>query len=79
LPADSANIHPTAVVDPAARLGAGTRIGNPARQIGFVCVCAHRLVDDGPIGMRCPHCGASYERDASGTLRGVERDRAARR
>lgn len=34
-------------------------IGNPARQTGFVCVCAGRLtgVDGGAI---CPLCGRSY-------------------
>ena len=49
-------------------------IGNPARQIGFVCVCAHRLDD-----LTCPKCGLRYERDPSGTLRGVQSDQAARR
>ena len=53
-------------------------VGNPARQIGYVCICAHRLVGDGSQGMRCPHCGAEYERDAAGVVRGVQRDRAAR-
>lgn len=50
--------------------------GNPARQIGYVCTCAHRLRDDGGSRMRCPHCGAEYEGDATG-LRSVQRDRAA--
>jgi len=53
-------------------------VGNPARQIGYVCVCAHRLVGDGAHGMRCPQCGAEYERDAAGVVRGVQRDKAAR-
>jgi UDP-2-acetamido-3-amino-2,3-dideoxy-glucuronate N-acetyltransferase len=52
--------------------------GNPARQIGLVCVCAHRLAIEGANGLRCAHCGAEYERDATGTVRGVQHDRAAR-
>jgi UDP-2-acetamido-3-amino-2,3-dideoxy-glucuronate N-acetyltransferase len=57
----------------------GLVVGNPARLIGWVCVCAQRLKDDGQERMRCPVCDAPYERDPSGTLRGVERKQAARR
>lgn len=36
-------------------------VGNPARQIGWMCVCAHRLplsVPDSEI--RCAHCGRMF-------------------
>ena len=65
-------------------------VGNPARQIGSVCVCGHRLEGPHPDlpqegretvaeRMTCPECGTEYERDASGTLRGVDPKQAARR
>lgn len=38
-------------------------IGHPARQAGWVCVCARRLDDD----FRCPACGSRY-REAEGGL-----------
>ena len=56
----------------------GIVVGNPARLIGSVCVCAHRLVEDGPQQMKCPDCGSRYQRDASGTLSRVEQGGAAR-
>ncbi len=36
--------------------------GNPARQAGWVCVCAHRLDD----GLGCPNCGRRYRHQADG-------------
>jgi UDP-2-acetamido-3-amino-2,3-dideoxy-glucuronate N-acetyltransferase len=43
--------------------------GNPARQLGWVCACGHRLVDEAGHGMpgdadgraSCPTCGLGYE------------------
>jgi UDP-2-acetamido-3-amino-2,3-dideoxy-glucuronate N-acetyltransferase len=32
-------------------------IGNPARQVGWMCQCGERLYDD----LTCPSCGAVYE------------------
>lgn len=32
-------------------------VGNPARQIGWVCRCGAKLKEDG----RCPECGEEYE------------------
>ena len=41
-------------------------VGNPARQIGWVCVCGERLVEEaegpGSTGFRCPACGRGYDR-----------------
>ena len=37
-------------------------VGTPAKQAGWVCVCAHTL--DGAL--RCPHCGRAYRQSASG-------------
>lgn len=36
--------------------------GNPARRIGWVCRCAHRLDDD----LTCPSCGRAYARRGAG-------------
>lgn len=60
-------ILPGADVGPSAMVGAGsvvTRpvpahalvVGNPARRIGWVCVCCGRL----DAGLTCPACGAAY-------------------
>ena len=46
--------------------------GNPARQVGWVCVCAHRLDDD----LRCPECGRRYRHEADGL--GTLEDAASR-
>ena len=36
-------------------------IGNPARQIGYVCKCATRLVQENESGAyRCPECNEKY-------------------
>lgn len=32
-------------------------VGNPARQVGWVCMCGERLFDD----LTCPACGAVYQ------------------
>jgi len=37
-------------------------LGNPARQVGWVCECASRLGDD----LGCPTCGRVYERAGDG-------------
>jgi len=37
-------------------------MGNPARVVGFVCECGHRLGDDG----RCLHCGKSMDLTVTG-------------
>jgi UDP-2-acetamido-3-amino-2,3-dideoxy-glucuronate N-acetyltransferase len=56
----------------------GLVVGNPARQIGWVCVCAERLGEDpdasASSGLRCPACGRRYDRDvADGSLRARDR------
>jgi acetyltransferase-like isoleucine patch superfamily enzyme len=35
-------------------------IGNPARQVGYVCKCATRLVEEGDGKYRCPICNIQY-------------------
>jgi UDP-2-acetamido-3-amino-2,3-dideoxy-glucuronate N-acetyltransferase len=47
----------------------GLVAGNPARQIGYVCVCARRLRDAGGGALVCDHCGSAYRREADGTVR----------
>ncbi|OIO89382.1 MAG: N-acetyltransferase [Anaerolineae bacterium CG2_30_64_16] len=37
----------------------GLVVGNPARLIGYVCVCGRRLGEDG-AGLRCAHCGSRF-------------------
>jgi acetyltransferase-like isoleucine patch superfamily enzyme len=39
----------------------GLVLGNPARQIGYVCKSAHRLVRDDRGHLHCPVCGEEYE------------------
>ncbi len=36
--------------------------GNPARPMGWVCMCAHRLAAD----LRCAHCGRVFRETAAG-------------
>jgi UDP-2-acetamido-3-amino-2,3-dideoxy-glucuronate N-acetyltransferase len=35
-------------------------VGNPAKQIGWMCQCGERLRLEGAAG-RCAHCGTRYE------------------
>ena len=35
-------------------------LGNPARQAGYVCKCAMKLVDDGNGNFHCPVCQEHY-------------------
>lgn len=42
-------------------------VGNPARQVGWVCDCGERLADD----LRCRTCGSTYERTTEGLAPGV--------
>ena len=37
-------------------------IGNPSRQIGWVCRCAERLPDIDEVNIKCDKCDAVYER-----------------
>jgi len=37
-------------------------VGNPARQIGWMCECGNRLDED----LRCSHCSQEYEKISSG-------------
>jgi len=37
-------------------------VGNPARQIGWMCECGNRLDDK----LACSHCGKTYERHGLG-------------
>jgi UDP-2-acetamido-3-amino-2,3-dideoxy-glucuronate N-acetyltransferase len=37
-------------------------VGNPAKQIGWVCECGDRLPDD----LECLACGKQYQKDADG-------------
>lgn len=34
-------------------------VGNPAKHIGWVCECGHKLMDN----FKCPHCNCEYEMD----------------
>jgi acetyltransferase-like isoleucine patch superfamily enzyme len=47
-------------------------VGNPARQIGWVCICGERLVQtaaDGSGAFACSACGRRYDRpEADGAL-----------
>ncbi len=47
-------------------------VGNPARQIGWVCICGERLIettDGGPGAFACPSCGRGFDRaEADGSL-----------
>ena len=36
-------------------------VGNPARQIGYVCKCATRLLQQGRWTYICPKCGDEYD------------------
>jgi len=40
-------------------------VGNPARQIGWVCECAERLADD----LQCIECGKQYQQKDEGLVR----------
>ncbi len=44
-------------------------VGNPARRIGWVCVCGMRLPDD----LGCTHCGRRFELAEPAELREVDR------
>ena len=35
-------------------------VGNPARQVGYVCKCAAKLIDDGNDMFHCPACNEQY-------------------
>lgn len=37
-------------------------VGNPARQIGWVCLCGERL----PVGLTCPSCNSEYRETGHG-------------
>lgn len=41
-------------------------VGNPSRQVGWVCRCAERLSEIDQVNLECSDCGAKYER-VSGT------------
>lgn len=44
-------------------------IGNPARQIGWMCVCAQRIpANAGEDLLSCPHCQRNYCRAESGLV-----------
>jgi len=71
------------VIDRYAFVGAGTVVirdvppyalvvGNPARQIGFMCECGERL----PESLVCP-CGLGFEREPAGGLKRLAQAAAA--
>ena len=37
-------------------------VGNPARQLGWMCACGERLDEH----LACPHCGSRYEQAENG-------------
>jgi UDP-2-acetamido-3-amino-2,3-dideoxy-glucuronate N-acetyltransferase len=39
-------------------------VGNPAKQIGWMCQCGERLDSE----LQCSHCGASYLENQSGFI-----------
>jgi len=49
----------------------GLVVGNPARLVGLVCVCGHKISDvairEGGRRLRCPSCGHEYSFSASKT------------
>jgi UDP-2-acetamido-3-amino-2,3-dideoxy-glucuronate N-acetyltransferase len=47
----------------------GLVAGNPARLIGSVCVCAHRLREVGEGALLCDQCGREYRCDRDGSVR----------
>ena len=54
-------------------------VGNPARQVGWMCRHGHRLDTPDPDGvMRCPESGYRYQRAADGALRCLDLDEEAR-
>jgi UDP-2-acetamido-3-amino-2,3-dideoxy-glucuronate N-acetyltransferase len=42
--------------------------GNPARRMGYVCACGHRLREAGEGRLVCESCGAAYRCDAGGAV-----------
>jgi UDP-2-acetamido-3-amino-2,3-dideoxy-glucuronate N-acetyltransferase len=42
--------------------------GNPARRLGYVCACGHRLREAGQGRLSCEACGAAYRCDAGGSV-----------
>ena len=40
----------------------GLVLGNPARLVGYVCLCGTRLELHDPINLICPQCGQEYSR-----------------
>ncbi len=69
----NATIVAGTTVGPHAMVGAGTVVirdvpahalvvGNPARQIGWVCSCGKRL----DVALRCPACGKAFRRTEEG-------------
>lgn len=54
-------------------------VGNPARQIGWMCLCAQKLplAVDATLGSRCtcPHCHSDFERTESGLAVLIDRFR----
>lgn len=47
-------------------------VGNPARLIGYVCACGHRLEAAGRDRFRCPVCATPYTREGGGQLRPID-------
>jgi hypothetical protein len=47
-------------------------VGNPARQKGWMCSCAHQLGTPSQLPensqLACTHCGASFARNSEGLL-----------
>jgi len=44
-------------------------VGNPARQVGWMCVCAQRIpMTAGEDVLTCPHCQRDYRRGENGLL-----------
>ena len=44
-------------------------VGNPARQIGWMCACAQRIPMTAAEGvLRCPHCQCDYRRGENGLV-----------
>jgi len=39
-------------------------VGNPAKQIGWMCVCGEKLNND----LQCPACNKKYNKDVHGLL-----------
>jgi UDP-2-acetamido-3-amino-2,3-dideoxy-glucuronate N-acetyltransferase len=51
-------------------------VGNPARQIGWICVCATRLPSASSDLLRCSSCGKSFQKHSEAAIIEIMEERA---